>query len=102
VALAECCVGGPETVIGAEVELGGGSRADALLFGESPSRILVTIADSEREKAGRIARDAGAPFEVIGRVGGDRLRIGPWIDLPVASIHAAWRQGLARALRDEG
>ncbi len=102
VALAECCVGGPEAIIGAEVELPRGSRADALLFGEAPSRIIVSFDPSDRERAERIAREAGAPFEVIGRVGGDRLRIGDWIDLPIGEIRGAWREGLSRALREGG
>jgi len=102
VALAEGCVGGPEAVIGAEVRLPGAGRPDALLFGEAPSRILVSLDPSDREACERIAREAGAPFAVIGRVGGDRLRIDDRIDLPLGEIHAAWRDGLTRALREGG
>jgi len=102
VALAECCVGGPEGALGAEVSLPGGLRPDAILFGEAPSRILLSLDPADREKAERIVRDAGAPFAVIGRVGGERLRVNAWIDLPVAEIGAAWRGGLARALREGG
>src|SRR4029078_3510418 len=43
VALAECCVSGPHAAHGAVVKLGLGSlRRDALLFGESQSRIILS------------------------------------------------------------
>jgi phosphoribosylformylglycinamidine synthase len=43
VALAECCIGGPEKPLGARIELRDMIRGDALLFGESQSRIVVTV-----------------------------------------------------------
>src|SRR3989304_3776037 len=42
VALAEACISGPEAV-GAEVEVDSLGRADLTLFGEGPSRILVSV-----------------------------------------------------------
>src|ERR1700749_4332273 len=72
VALAECCFStlGRERV-GAAIQLtSGGLSTEALLFGETPSRVVVSFAESQRTRMERIAAQAGAPFRVIGRAGG--------------------------------
>ena len=43
VALAECCIGGPEKPLGARIETHEMIRGDALLFSESQSRIVVSL-----------------------------------------------------------
>jgi hypothetical protein len=40
----------------------------------------------------------GVPCAAIGRVGGPRLSILPWVDAPVDELSEAWRGGLRRAL----
>ena len=60
VALAECCVTGPQA-IGAAVALPDGGRVDELLFGEAPSRILVTVAPGDAERLLRIVREWAVP-----------------------------------------
>ncbi|PYS78420.1 MAG: phosphoribosylformylglycinamidine synthase II [Acidobacteria bacterium] len=107
VALAECCFsslgrGG----VGAEVKLDGGELTPtAQLFSETPSRVVVSFDESQRTRFERIVAGAGAPFRVIGRVGGDRLRISvngdELIAQPVAELEAAWRAALGRKLRAE-
>jgi phosphoribosylformylglycinamidine synthase II len=102
VALAECCISGDEP-LGAEVDLNACGcpegceepiRADALLFGESQSRIVLSVPADEVQGVLAIAEEEGAPAAVIGRVRGDRLAIGiegdDAIDLPVSELHAAW------------
>ncbi len=42
VALAECCIGGPEKPLGVRIQTREMIRADALLFSESQSRIIVS------------------------------------------------------------
>jgi phosphoribosylformylglycinamidine synthase II len=102
VALAECCIAEFEETVGAEVTLPPAGRPDAALFGESASRILVSLDAQDLARAEAIAREAGAPFAVIGRTGGDRLRVNDWIDTPLSEIREAWRAGLPRALREGG
>jgi len=46
VALAECCFTGPAP-IGVRVDLADAIRPDALLFGESTGRVLVSTSDAE-------------------------------------------------------
>ncbi|HEY3175326.1 MAG TPA: phosphoribosylformylglycinamidine synthase subunit PurL [Candidatus Polarisedimenticolia bacterium] len=76
VALAECCICGTEAtgagapLRGALVDLPGGIREDALLFGESASRILLTIREKDLPVFELIAREVRVPVRVIGRVAG--------------------------------
>ncbi|HEX8293996.1 MAG TPA: phosphoribosylformylglycinamidine synthase subunit PurL, partial [Pyrinomonadaceae bacterium] len=76
VALAECCFSSHgRAALGATVALEGELSPAASLFGETPSRVLVSFEESQRTRLERIAAQAGAPLKVIGRVGGPRLRI---------------------------
>ena len=101
VALAECCITGPQGR-GAAVLLPEGGRVDELLFGEAPSRILVTVAPGDVERLMRIVREWTVPVQVLGHVGGDRLDVrvgtGVRVTLSVAALADAFENGLARAL----
>ena len=101
VALAECCTHLPD----GQVEGGFGlqapdvsieGRLDAALFGEAPSRIVVSTAQGEALAA--LARERDVPLVRLGRVGGDRLLLGKKLDLPVAELRRAYEEGLPRAL----
>jgi len=102
VALAEACLSGrAERRIGAEIGLTEKLRPDALLFGESAGRVVV--AGPAAAPVVEAASQAGIPAAVIGRTGGDRLRIAPsgggaqpWIDLPIARLFEGWSGALAR------
>ncbi len=98
VALAECCVMARERAIGATVELEEAMRRDALLFGESPSRIIVTVREKHLRRLTQIAARAGAPVRVLGKVGGRRLNIRSVLEVSVEELRQAWRQGLERYL----
>ena len=71
-------------------------RIDAFLFGETQSRAIVTVESSNVSEVQSLAQTAGVPIRVIGRVGGQRLRIGspdletPWIDVDVDVMYNAW------------
>jgi phosphoribosylformylglycinamidine synthase len=104
VALAECCFIGPAPV-GARIELADSLRPDALLFGESPGRVIATTADAERLLA--IAARHGIPARRIGTTGGDRLRVAPpggapWLDESVGELHAVWQNAIPRRLQQSG
>ncbi len=70
----------------------------ALLFGEAPSRIVVSLAPDQWEPLATLAASAGVPLTRLGVVAGNRLTFGPSLDLPVADLRTVWRNGLARAL----
>ena len=94
VALAESCVIGG---IGATVTARPEGRWDAALFGEAPSRIVVSLDRSKTAPLRRMANRLGVPVLRLGRVGGDRLRIGRQVNVTLADASDAWGQGL-RAL----
>ena len=100
VALAECCISGPEKPLGARVEPREMMRGDARLFGESQSRIIVSLKEKDLNRLREIAEKEGAPMQVIGEVGGSRLVVHPLIRLPVDELKSIWSSSLERRLRD--
>ena len=100
VALAEACASGPRP-LGAEIELGsGGGRADLTLFGEGPSRVVVSVKVDRARHFEQLMSEFRVPWRFIGRVGGDRLQIRAGgvslVDLDLNRITSAWRGGFER------
>ena len=102
VALAELCFSSlGRDAVGAEIELAGnGLPKKAVLFGETPSRIIISFAAEELDKVKAAVGDC--PFEVIGKVAGANLRISVdqsvAIDSPVAELEGLWKNSLAKEL----
>ena len=68
VALAECCFH-PEKLFGAEINLKAGDTAAAtVLFSESQSRIVISVAPTDFEKTISILRATSVPFEQLGKI----------------------------------
>ncbi|WP_410513426.1 phosphoribosylformylglycinamidine synthase subunit PurL [Paenibacillus sp. BR2-3] len=95
-ALAESCISGG---VGADVELSAnGLRPDVALFSESQSRIVLTAAPDRAEELKAAMVAAGVPVEIIGTVGGDRLRVNldgaAVLDEPVAELKFIWEDAI--------
>jgi phosphoribosylformylglycinamidine synthase len=100
VALAECCIGGSDSLgcgappLGAAIDLTSGPREDALLFGESASRVILTVPEKDLPALETIAREEGAPARVVGRVGGAALEIRSGgalvLNREVSALHRIW------------
>jgi phosphoribosylformylglycinamidine synthase len=75
---------------------------NATLFGESASRIVVSVADDKREALLVAAQTAGIPAAVIGRTGGDRVTISVGgakaIDRSVADAEQAWATAIGKKM----
>jgi phosphoribosylformylglycinamidine synthase len=99
VALAECSVGGTEKPLGVRIERHEMIRGDALLFSESQSRIVVSLAEKNLGELIEIAARRSVPLQVIGSVGGNRFTIQQLVGLPVEELRAAWAGGLADRLQ---
>jgi phosphoribosylformylglycinamidine synthase len=102
VALAECCISGPGVGFGAEIEMEGELRPDAWLFGESQSRVVLSVRRRHLGRIRELAESMQVPFTVLGEVKGRRLRIGELIDADVAELRATWTNALPRRMASAG
>jgi phosphoribosylformylglycinamidine synthase len=100
VALAECCLMGREKPIGARVELDQEllSTPD-LLFGETPSRIVISCAPQFAGDILDLCEFMNVPAEEIGEVGGEQLLIGKWINLEIGKMQEAFYEALPSFFR---
>ena len=93
VALAECAIGGAKQ-LGATVNLDASdARLDALLFGESQSRALITTSADKAAAVLALFASHGVPARQIGSVGGTALVVGAGphqLKWDVAELHRAW------------
>jgi phosphoribosylformylglycinamidine synthase len=97
VALAECAFHS-ERRIGCEIDLGGGLRDDALLFGESQSRVLLTCKRPDLPKLLEMAAARGVTAKAIGRTGGDAVAVAregrEALRVPVERACRVWKDSL--------
>jgi phosphoribosylformylglycinamidine synthase II len=99
VALAESAIGNREKMIGARIELDFGElRTDAVLFGETASRIIISTQPGSENRIRKIAGKQDIPVQRIGRVGGDKLIINNIIRLPLSQMEMAYYDALARLM----
>jgi phosphoribosylformylglycinamidine synthase II len=96
VALAECCFTGQR--LGARVALEGGIRRDALLFGESQSRMVLSLRRRYLARLRELARRDDVPLHVLGEVRGHALVIDDLVDLSIESARERWRRALERRI----
>ncbi len=77
------------------------SRLDALLFGETQSRIVITCKSLDAVKVVERAKLMGVPAVQIGKAGGDKLSIktaAGEFSAPLAELHDVWWNSIARAM----
>jgi phosphoribosylformylglycinamidine synthase len=102
VALAEGCVTGARINggIGCDVTVTPGGRLDEMLFGEGPSRIVVSVEASRQREFEALMAESAIPWRWIGTTGGDRFRVRTAermvIDVAVDRLEHAWRSGFER------
>ncbi len=102
VAVAECCFSSlGRGAVGCKLTLeASGLSSESLLFGESPSRVIISFAPDNLERVKEIVGDC--PFEVLGCVKGDMVDIaidgGSSISFAVRELEDIWRQSLRSRL----
>jgi len=104
VALAECCFN-PERLFGAEIALNAGDTpAATVLFNESQSRIVISVASENFDKTVSFLRERDVPFQHLGKVVADELQIR--IDEQtfrwrVAEIYDDWWDSIRRVVESD-
>jgi phosphoribosylformylglycinamidine synthase len=117
VALAESALwGATDGGLGARVRVPGACSPAVELFGESPSRLVVSCRPRHAPALALLARQHGLAVEGIGTVGGDRLvvelarsgsagtaeergsRVADALDVALVDVRHAWEHGLSRSL----
>jgi phosphoribosylformylglycinamidine synthase II len=117
VAIAESAIWGDEECgLGVRLRLPVRNAPAVELFGESPSRIVVSCRPRHAPAVVLLARQHALPIEELGVVAGDRVvielagsgatgaaeergsRVADALDVPLAELRHAWDQGLNRAL----
>jgi phosphoribosylformylglycinamidine synthase len=98
VALSECCT----SEMGASVRIEPGERLEFTLFGEAPSRIILTTAEPARIHEIALRYDVECP--VIGVTMKERLQIGSrpsssmWIDIATTDLKQSFERSLPSLL----
>ncbi len=102
VTLAESCIANKDRMIGAVVKLEypEDMRKNALLFGEVPSRIVVSVSKNNLSTLEKIAKKHSVPYQILGDVGGEKLTIqygqAVIIDLPLTTLSKTWREAIPK------
>jgi phosphoribosylformylglycinamidine synthase len=68
------------------------------LFGEGPSRVIVSVADASLAVVEARIAASGVGWTRLGRAGGDRLVIDGLVDISLVGAGEAWRGALPRRL----
>ena len=101
VTLAECCILGQ---LGAKITIEQSAPPAELLYGESHSRIVLSMAPENLAELQQLADQLDVPLEVIGQVQDGPLEISgssleravtPFINLPVQELESTWRGAIA-------
>jgi phosphoribosylformylglycinamidine synthase len=105
VAIAESCFN-PKERLGAEIKLDQTSQSDVatILFNESQSRIVISVAPEDLEKTMSILRNAGVPFHRLGKVGGKELRVqigDQKFSWPIVDLYDDWWNSIRRLVESE-
>jgi phosphoribosylformylglycinamidine synthase len=79
------------------VTLPADGRRDQALFGEGPSRVVVSVAGPRQREFEALMAESAIPWRWVGTTGGDRLqlRMGAItiVDLGLDRVEHAWRNG---------
>ncbi len=92
----------PERPLGVSVEMDipEDIRPDAFLFGETQSRIIVTVGDKKAlERLREICDGYGVPVSLIGVTRGRRIRVNDLVDIPIQRIMEVWESALEDRLK---
>ena len=108
VTLAESCITNAKAMLGIVIKIDNlkskSARKDEILFGEAPSRIVVSLKKKDLGALEKIAKKHLILCQELGTVGGDRLTIKEGekilVDVPLKALSEAWRNAIPKRLKD--
>ena len=98
VALAECSLLRKDGLLGSTIELTDEMRPDVLLFGETASRVIVSVSKENVDTMLTIAKGEGAYARAIGKVGGRMMVVNDLLCIDLADLHREWNSALPKLL----
>ncbi len=100
IAVAESCFSATEEVLGATLELESTLRGDALLFGETQSRIIISFPEELTDQIEDMALSYPVDFSLIGKTGGSQFTVSingqEYIKQDIESAKEIWKTSLGR------
>ena len=98
IAVAESCFASPAEGIGATLDLESTLRGDALLFGESQSRIVISFPEEFTDKIEDLALSYPVDFILLGKTGGSHFTVNingrEYIKQEIESLKKIWKTTL--------
>ena len=100
IAVAESCFSATEEALGATLELESTLRGDALLFGETQSRIIISFPEELTDQIKDLALSYPVDFSLIGKTGGSQFTVSingqEYIKQDIESAKEIWKTSLGR------
>ena len=100
IAVAESCFSATAKALGATLELESNLRADALLFGETQSRIIISFPEELTDQIKDLALSYPVDFSLIGKTGGSQFTVSingqEYIKQDIESAKNIWKTSLGR------
>ncbi len=99
-ALAECCIINREKLIGAEINIQIKSREDFSLFSESQSRIIISIAKSNKNSVENILNESNQYYSLVGKTGGRSLIINSRLHFDISHLEDIYYNTISRIMNE--
>jgi phosphoribosylformylglycinamidine synthase len=105
VTIAESCFN-PKERFAAEIRIAGETPAatEEILFNESQSRIVISVAPENLDKTMSMLEKSGVPFQQLGKVGGNQLCFevaGEEFSWPIADLYDDWWNSIRRLVESD-
>ena len=97
VALAESCFN-PRGLLGVNIEMEITYRPDIELFGESHSRIIVSLEEKEIPSLIKIIKKYDSPYQILGKVTGQKFQINELISCDTNKLYDLWYNAIQRKM----
>ncbi len=99
--LAECCIINEENMIGAEINIPITSREYVTLFSESQSRIIVSVAEHDKDSFESEINKTAMPFKFIGKTGGSELIINDLLKVDLVKLADSYYNTIPNIMSNE-